>query len=185
MDIYKSSLPGVLILAPAASRDDRGFFLELYRESMLGDVRFVQDNFSFSKAGVLRGLHFQEPNAQGKLVQVLRGAIFDVAVDVRRGSPTFGKWYGVNLTDVNHQQMYVPPGFAHGFFARQDSDVMYKCTAYYDADSERTIAWDDPSIGIKWSLHVRPAVSERDARAPRLKDAAVLPEYIHHQHQDP
>ena len=173
MDVYETALPGVLVLFPAVSRDERGFFLELYRESTLPQLRFVQDNFSFSKAGVLRGLHYQEsPHKQGKLVQVLRGSIFDVAVDVRRGSPTFGKWHSEKLTEVNHHQMYIPPGFAHGFYARQDSDVMYKCTAYYDAASERSIAWNDPDIGIKWPAE-NPVLSERDARAPMLRDVMV------------
>ena len=178
MNVYATKLPGVLVIAPAVSRDDRGYFLELYRESDL-HAKFVQDNFSFSKAGVLRGLHFQEPNAQGKLVQCLRGSIFDVAVDIRKGSPTFGKWHGETLSELNHRQVYIPPGFAHGFLARQDSEVLYKTTAYYHAESERSIVWNDPEIGIEWPPlgRGRLSVSDRDAKAPLLKDVKHLPEF--------
>lgn len=178
MDVYKTTLPGVHIFAPAVYCDKRGFFFEMHRASDMPDVKFVQDNFSFSEGGVLRGLHYQEPNGQGKLVQVLRGSIFDVAVDIRRGSPTFGKWFGTNLTDVNHRQLYIPPGFAHGFLAECNSYVVYKCTEYHDVESERSIAWNDPTIGIDWPHSGKsPVISDKDANAPLLLNATKLPEY--------
>ena len=161
--------------------DERGFFLETYnagrfRELGIGDA-FVQDNHSRSRRGVLRGLHYQEPNAQGKLVRCSSGAIYDVAVDIRVGSPTFGKWYGVELSGENRRMLWVPPGYAHGFCAlTDDADMIYKCTALYDAKSDRAIAWNDPAIGIRWPL-ADPIVSAKDAAAPHLAEATVLPTY--------
>ena len=138
---------------------------------------FVQDNHSRSAKGVLRGLHYQEPNAQGKLVRCTRGAIFDVAVDIRRGSPTFRQWFGIELSDANKLMLWVPPGFAHGFCAMEDgSDLVYKCTTLYDPTSDRAILWNDPEIGIEWPI-AEPVLSEKDTKAPRLADATALPVY--------
>ena len=169
-----------MLLQPKVYRDDRGFFLESYRVDRfraagIPDV-FVQDNHSRSQRGVLRGLHYQEPNAQGKLVRCPRGAIFDVAVDIRRGSPHFGKWYGVELNEANQQMIWVPAGFAHGFCAlADDSDVIYKVTALYDASADRSIVWNDPDIGIEWPIDPADAiVSAKDLAGSRLRDA-VLP----------
>jgi dTDP-4-dehydrorhamnose 3,5-epimerase len=170
-----------LLLEPKIWSDDRGFFLETYhierfREAGIG-AEFVQDNQSRSQRGVLRGLHYQEPNAQGKLIRCSRGAMFDVAVDIRVGSPQFGKWFGVELNDENQQILWVPAGFAHGFCAlTDDCDVTYKCTAFYDPGTERTIVWNDPDIGIEWPIS-EPRLSTKDAMAPRLKDAQVLPRF--------
>lgn len=170
-----------MLLEPKIWSDDRGFFLETYhierfREAGIG-AEFVQDNQSRSQRGVLRGLHYQEPNAQGKLIRCSRGAMFDVAVDIRVGSPQFGKWFGVELNDENQQILWVPAGFAHGFCAlTDDCDVTYKCTAFYDPGTERTIVWNDPDIGIEWPIS-EPRLSTKDAMAPRLKDAQVLPQY--------
>ena len=181
MDVIPTALDGVLLLKPRVFADERGFFLETYnartfREAGLPES-FVQDNHSRSRRDVLRGLHYQEPNAQGKLVRCVRGAIWDVAVDIRRGSPSFGKWIGVDLTEENRSMLWVPPGFAHGFCGLSDeSDVIYKCTALYDAASDRSIAWNDPDIGIQWPLE-GPLLSPKDAAAPRLKDAEALPEW--------
>jgi dTDP-4-dehydrorhamnose 3,5-epimerase len=137
----------------------------------------VQDNFSRSSKGILRGLHFQEPNAQGKLVQVLAGAVYDVAVDIRRGSPTFGRWVGVELSADNRRQLWVPPGFAHGFCVLSESaDFHYKCTDFYSPTSEHGIAWNDPDLGIPWPV-TSPLLSAKDSAAPRLKDAPLLPTY--------
>ncbi len=153
MNITKTSLPGVLILEPRVFGDDRGFFMETFnaarfREHGLPDV-FVQDNHSRSGRDVLRGLHYQLPNPQGKLIGVVRGAIFDVAVDIRRGSETFGQWVGVELSEDNRRQLWVPEGFAHGFCTVSDTaDVVYKCTALYDGPNDRVIRWNDPELGI-------------------------------------
>lgn len=136
---------------------------------------FVQDNHSRSVRGVLRGLHYQEPNPQGKLVRCIRGALFDVAVDIRKGSPQFGKWVSAELSEDNKRMLWVPPGFAHGFCAISDvADLVYKVTALYDAKSDRSILWSDPDIGITWPFS-KPSLSPKDAAAPRLKDATVLP----------
>lgn len=181
MDVIKTALPGVLLLKPKVFADVRGFFLETFNArtfaaaGLPGD--FVQDNHSRSQEGVLRGLHYQEPNGQGKLVRCTRGSIWDVAVDIRVGSPSFGKWYGVELSEANNLQLWVPAGFAHGFCATaSDTDVIYKCTALYDAASDRGIAWNDPDIGIEWPVR-EPLLSSKDAAAPRLRDAPVLPKY--------
>ena len=138
---------------------------------------FVQDNHSRSAKGVLRGLHYQEPNAQGKLVRCTAGAIFDVAVDIRKGSPHFGKWFGLELSEENKKLLWVPPGFAHGFCAITDTaDLVYKCTEFYSPENDRSILWNDPDIGIEWPIR-DPVLSAKDAIAPRLKDATVLPKY--------
>jgi len=182
MKVLETSIPGLLILEPRVFGDDRGFFMETFHAKKYADAGipgpFVQDNFSRSARGTLRGLHFQEPQAQGKLVQVLAGAVYDVAVDVRRGSPTFGKWEGVELSAQNRRQLWVPPGFAHGFCVLSDSaDFHYKCTALYAPETERAIAWNDPDLAIAWPLSGPPLLSPKDAAAPRLQDAPVLPVY--------
>ena len=181
MKAIATDLPEVLIIEPRVFADGRGFFLETYhaekfREIGISDA-FVQDNHSRSMRGTLRGLHYQEPNAQGKLVRCTRGAMWDVAVDIRVGSPTFRKWVGVELSEENKRMLWVPVGFAHGFCSlTDDCDVIYKCTDVYSPDSERGIVWNDPDIGIEWPIE-DPRLSSKDAAAPRLKDAAVLPRY--------
>ena len=162
-------------------RDERGFFYEAFNqrdfEERVGySVDFVQDNHSRSKKGVLRGLHYQlRPAEQGKLVSVTRGAIFDVAVDVRRSSPQFGKWVGHQLDEDDFHQFWVPPGFAHGFLVLSDvADVLYKATSYYAPDLDRSIRWDDAAIGIDWPLHGSPMVSPKDASAPSLAEAELF-----------
>ncbi len=180
MNITKTSLPGVLILEPRVFGDDRGFFMETYnaarfREHDLPET-FVQDNHSRSARGVLRGLHYQLPNAQGKLVRAVRGTIFDVAADIRKGSPTFGMWVGVELSEENRRQIWVPEGFAHGFCVLSETaDVVYKCTALYDGPNDRVIRWNDPELGIEWPI-TNPLLSPKDADAPTLAKAEQLPE---------
>lgn len=183
MRITPTALPEVLILEPKVFGDERGFFMESYHrrafDAAVGrKVEFVQDNHSRSMHGVLRGLHFQlAPHAQGKLVRVAAGRVFDVAVDVRRGSPSFGRWVGTELSADNRLQLWIPPGFAHGFLVLSDSaDFLYKTTDYYAPSCERAIRWDDPKIGIDWPLiGVRTTVSPRDLAAPLLQDAPELP----------
>lgn len=176
MKIVETSLPGVLLLEPKVFGDARGFFIETWRESLLQqagiDIRFVQDNHSRSQRGVLRGLHYQLVQPQGKLVRVSRGAVYDVAVDVRIGSPHFGQAFGAILDDVDHRMMYVPPGFAHGFCVLSDvADFLYKCTDYYHPASEQGIAWNDPDIGIAWpDMGMAPTLSAKDQVTLRLKD---------------
>ncbi len=181
MNVIQTGLPGVLILEPKVFADERGFFLETYHAARFREAGiaapFVQDNHSRSKRGVVRGLHYQEPNAQGKLLRCTRGVLFDVAVDIRRGSPTFGRWFALELTEQNMRMLWVPPGFAHGFCALTDeADLIYKCTELYAPRHDRSILWNDPDIGIAWP--VKDAVlSPKDADAPRLKDAAPLPRW--------
>ena len=169
------AIPGPCILAPDVFGDPRGYFKETFRASLLdplGITGFVQDNESRSGKGVLRGLHYQlEPHAQAKLVRCLRGAIFDVVVDIRQGSPTFGRWLGYELSEDNHQMFFVPAGFAHGFVTlRDDTIVQYKQSAYYAPDYERGIRWDDPEIAIDWPVS-HPQLSEKDKLAPSLREA--------------
>lgn len=174
MIIETTSLPGVLLIKPDVFGDSRGYFLESwnrrrYAEAGL-DRDFVQDNLSLSRRGILRGLHFQNPNAQGKLVQVLRGEVFDMAVDIRQGSPTFGQWYGAILSEANHHQLWVPEGFAHGFCVTSDMALFsYKCTEFYNPATEFSLRWDDPDLGIAWPVE-SPILSAKDQGAPRLKD---------------
>ena len=183
MEVLPTALPGVIEYRPRVFGDDRGFFLESfnarrYAEEGLAES-FVQDNLSRSARGVLRGLHYQHPNAQGKLVQVLEGSVFDVAVDIRRGSPTFGRWVGVVLDAPVVNQLWVPPGFAHGFCVTSETALFqYKCTAYYDPDGDFSLRWDDPDLGIDWPIEA-PVLSGKDARAQRLADVpeAHLPVY--------
>lgn len=175
--VASTDLPGVMVLEPLVHSDERGFFLESFNlrdfESVTGDSpNFVQDNHSRSSFGVLRGLHFQTSRPQGKLVRVVHGAIFDVAVDVRESSPCFGSWAAVELSAENHQQIWVPPGFAHGFLVLSDyAEVLYKTTDFYSPKLERSIRWDDPTIGITWpDLGLDPILSNKDQNAMSLKD---------------
>lgn len=174
MKVTETVLPGVLLIDPEVFGDDRGYFFESYRlpryrSAGIGEA-FVQDNVSFSQRGVLRGLHIQNPNPQGKLVFVLAGAIFDVAVDVRPGSPTFREWVGVELSSTNRRQIYVPPGYAHGFCVVSDTAlVSYKCTDVYNPAAELSIIWNDPSLNIDWPVDA-PVLSGKDARGERLAE---------------
>lgn len=179
MKIVETELPGCLILEPRVFRDERGFFLEswnagAYRKA-LGEWTFVQDNHSRSRRGVLRGLHYQIVQPQGKLVRVVRGAAFDVAVDLRRSSPAFGRWTGVELSEDNIRQFWIPPGFAHGFLALSETvDFLYKTTDYYAPAHERCVAWNDPDIGIAWPAGVTPVLSAKDAAGLPLRQAEVF-----------
>ena len=163
--------------------DARGFFLETFRESLFEQSgvasHFVQDNCSRSRRGTLRGLHYQTVQPQGKLVRVMRGKVFDVAVDIRRGSPNFGQWFGLELDDVDHRMLYIPPNFAHGFLVLSDeADFVYKCTDYYHPQSEQGVIWNDPAIGIVWpDTGVAAALSDKDARLPLLAEQKSLPSY--------
>jgi dTDP-4-dehydrorhamnose 3,5-epimerase len=174
MKILTCELEGLLIVEPDVYGDQRGFFVETwnarrYRDAGI-DATFVQDNFSFSQRGTLRGLHFQNPLAQGKLVSVWQGEVFDVAVDLRRRSRTFGQWHGLALTSENKRQFWVPPGFAHGFAVISETALFhYKCTEIYSPQHELGFRWDDPEVGIKWPV-AAPTLSQRDARAPLLKE---------------
>ena len=174
MNVIPCDIPGLVGVEPKVFGDARGFFMEIwnrerYREAGL-DWNFVQDNVSLSRRGALRGLHFQNPAPQGKLVFVLQGEVFDVAVDIRRSSPTFGRWHGLNLSAENKKQFFVPPGFAHGFAVLSETALFaYKCTEFYTPQHELTLAWNDPDIGIQWPLD-NPQLSEKDTRGPRLKD---------------
>jgi len=182
--LTETSLPGVVLVDLDVFADARGAFLEVFRQERYASLGlpsvFVQDNLSRSVRGVVRGLHFQEPRPQGKLVQVLSGAVFDVVVDIRRGSPHFGRWMSVELDAARPQQLWVPPGFAHGFCALSESaDFLYKCTDTYVAAGDRCIRWDDPAIGIQWpATGVTPILSPKDLAAPTLAEASVLPEYV-------
>lgn len=183
MHIEDTALPGVKVLTPSIFRDERGYFIETYRETLgLGkDVKFVQSNFSNSSPHVLRGLHYQVKKPQGKLVMCLRGSIYDVAVDLRKSSSTFGKWFGVLLDDSTHKMIYVPPGFAHGFMTgTQGAAVSYQCTTLYNEPDSRSIRWDDPTLDIKWPRgnglgQMRdPIVSKKDISASSFLDADVF-----------
>jgi dTDP-4-dehydrorhamnose 3,5-epimerase len=174
MNVIETELPGLLILEPRIFRDARGHFLETWNRERHGDVGvprdFVQDNLSVSARGVLRGLHYQHPSGQGKLVTVLRGEVYDVAVDVRVGSPTFGRWVGLTLAGDDHRQLYIPPGFAHGFVVTGDSAIFsYKCTDFYRPEHEASLAWDDPDLAIAWPV-AAPLLAAKDRDAPRLRD---------------
>ncbi len=180
MKVTPTALPGVVTVDPRVFEDRRGFFFESYHAERYARAglpeRFVQDNHSRSIPGTLRGLHYQLRHPQGKLVRVLRGAIWDVAVDIRRGSPTFGRWVGVELSADNRRQLYVPPGFAHGFCVpTEESEVEYKCTAFYVSEDERGIVWNDPALRITWPIAI-PLLSDKDQNFPQL-DVADLPDY--------
>jgi dTDP-4-dehydrorhamnose 3,5-epimerase len=178
--IVATALPGVLIIEPRVFGDARGFFLESWNARQFAandlDLEFVQDNHSRSARGVLRGLHYQLANPQGKLVRVTRGAVFDVAVDIRRSSPNFGQRIGVELNEANHRMLWVPPGFAHGFLVTSETaDFQYKVTQLYDPADERAIRWDDPAIGIDWpDVGMAPTLSGKDGSAPLLADAEIF-----------
>lgn len=175
MRVLDTSLPGVRLIEPAVHRDSRGFFLESYHERRYTEAgivaRFVQDNYSRSDQHTVRGLHAQLKAPQAKLMRVVVGAIFDVAVDIRVGSPTFGRWFGVTLSSDNFKQLFIPGGFAHGFVVISDyAELEYKCSAFYDPADEISIRWDDPAIGIQWPV-TAPILSARDASAPTLAEA--------------
>jgi dTDP-4-dehydrorhamnose 3,5-epimerase len=181
MDVFGTALPGVLRIEPRVFRDDRGRFFETFhgpRYAAAGiDGPFVQDSVSHSIKGTLRGLHFQQPRGQAKLIQVLSGVVFDVVVDVRRGSPTFRRWIGLELTAESAHQIFIPPGFAHGFVVLSESaDLSYKCSELYAPETERAIQWSDPELAITWPVR-EPLLSAKDATAPRLAEARVLPTY--------
>ncbi|MBC7671353.1 MAG: dTDP-4-dehydrorhamnose 3,5-epimerase [Polaromonas sp.] len=181
MNVITTAIEGVLILEPKVFGDARGFFMESFNQKAFNDavgheVVFVQDNHSRSSKGVLRGLHYQlPPHAQGKLVRVTEGSVFDVAVDIRSGSPTYGLWVGVDLSEHNSRQLWIPPGLAHGFLVTSDSaDFLYKTTDYYAPAAEATIRWDDPDLGIGWPLgHDVPSLSGKDAAGLPLREAIV------------
>jgi len=178
MEVTNLSIAGLKLIQPRVFGDARGYFLETYHQrkhSAAGfNEMFVQDNLSFSTRGVLRGLHYQYPNWQGKLVSVVQGEIFDVAVDIRKGSPTFGKWFGMVLSENNHLQLFVPGGFAHGFCVLSDSaHVSYRCTDFYNPQQEHTLLWNDPEIGIEWPIDA-PLLSDKDAQGKPLH-AAFIP----------
>jgi dTDP-4-dehydrorhamnose 3,5-epimerase len=183
MRAIPTDLPGVIVVEPVVHRDSRGFFLETYHARRYREAgipaTFVQDNHSRSMRGTVRGLHFQVRRPQGKLVRALFGEMYDVAVDVRRGSPTFGRWVGAHLTAENFRQIYVPPGFAHGFCILSEvGEVEYKCTELYDPEDELGIAWNDPQVGVQWPV-AEPLLSAKDKAAPRLADVLDrLPAYV-------
>jgi len=179
--VTSTAIPDVLILEPKVFGDARGFFFESYNETDFKqatglDVKFVQDNHSRSSKGVLRGLHYQlPPHAQGKLVRCVSGAVFDVAVDIRKSSPTFGKWVGVELSEENHKQLWIPPGFAHGFLTLTDAtEFLYKTTDYYAPASDRGVAWNDADIGIQWPARIPSVLSAKDAQCKPLIDVEVF-----------
>jgi len=180
MNIIKTTLPSVLLIEPQVFGDTRGFFLESWNRQTFADLGldldFVQDNHSRSAKGVLRGLHYQLNQPQGKLVRVVSGAVFDVAVDLRKSSPHFGQWVGYELSADNRRMLWIPPGFGHGFLVLSDSaDFLYKTTAYYAPQWDRGVRWDDPGIGVQWPLDGAPALSAKDQTLPLLQDAEVYP----------
>lgn len=183
MKVLPTALEGILIIEPDVFGDERGYFMETFHRKRYQqegvDTEFVQDNLSFSAKGVLRGLHYQFPRAQAKLVQVIKGEVSDVMVDIRKGSPTFGKWLRVDLSDKNMRQIYIPEGFAHGFCVLSDTAFLsYKCSDLYAPDSEGGILWSDPDLGIGWPVN-HPLLSEKDSQYPCLKDISLdrLPVY--------
>jgi dTDP-4-dehydrorhamnose 3,5-epimerase len=180
--VTPTDIPEVLVLEPKVHRDERGFFLESWRQDQLPPhgivARFVQDSHSHSIQGTLRGLHYQLESPQGKLVRVVSGEVFDVAVDLRRSSPTFGRWVSGTLSGKNHRQLWIPPGFAHGFYVLSESaDLLYKCTEYYAPAQDRSLKWNDPELAIPWPLISgrAPLLSTKDAAAPRLQEAPSYP----------
>lgn len=180
MKVTPTKLPEVLMLEPKVFADDRGFFMEswnarTFREATGLDVNFVQDNHSRSARNVLRGIHYQVVKPQGKLVRVVTGAVFDVAVDLRRSSPDFGKWVGVELSAENKRQLWIPPGFGHAFVVLTEAaDFLYKTTEYWDSESERSIIWSDPAIGVQWPIKNTPVLASKDAAAPLLASAEIF-----------
>lgn len=185
MEVKATTIPEVLVLAPKVFQDERGFFFESFNQRVFdaavqtpvtSPVTFVQDNHSRSQQGILRGLHYQLQQTQGKLIRVISGEIYDVAVDIRRSSPTFGQWVGVVLSGENKLQLWVPPGFAHGFYVLSPTaDVLYKATDFYHPASERSLAWDDPTLAIDWPLTAAPSLSGKDRAGLTLDQAEVFP----------
>ena len=181
MLIVNTEIPKVIIITPKVFKDDRGFFLESFNQKVFAEkvgitTKFVQDNHSRSQHNVLRGLHYQIIQPQGKLVRVVVGKIFDVAVDIRKSSPTFGQWVGCELSAENQEQIWIPPGFAHGFLVLSDvAEVIYKTTDYYCPQGERTLLWNDPDIGINWPLSAPPVLSAKDQVGKTLKEIEVFP----------
>jgi dTDP-4-dehydrorhamnose 3,5-epimerase len=178
MKIIATKIPDVKIIEPTVFGDERGFFMETWQQKQFEELvtgkptQFVQDNHSKSKKGILRGLHYQTQNTQGKLVRVVSGEVFDVAVDIRKGSPTFGEWVGVYLSEQNKRQLWVPEGFAHGFYVTSDeAEFVYKCTNYYDPNSEVSIKWDDETLGISWPIKGTAAVSEKDSQGLKFSES--------------
>jgi dTDP-4-dehydrorhamnose 3,5-epimerase len=179
MNIVTTDNPSVLLIEPKVFEDERGFFFESYNHQKfterVGEVTFVQDNHSLSKKSVLRGLHYQLVKPQGKLVRVAAGSIFDIAVDIRKSSPSFGKWVGYELSSSNKRQLWIPPGFAHGFLVLSEvAEVLYKTTDYYYPQGERTILWDDPDLAIEWPLDDSPIISNKDASGKLFQAAEVF-----------
>ena len=183
MKVIETAIPGLLVLEPKVFGDARGFFMEsfnakAFREATGLDVDFVQDNHSRSARGVLRGLHYQIEQAQGKLVRVTRGSVFDVAVDLRKSSASFGQWVGVELSEENNRQFWIPPGFAHGFLVTSDSaDFLYKTTDYYAPQHERSLLWNDPTVGVEWPLHLldgEPLLSAKDVAGKVLAECETF-----------
>lgn len=177
MKIIATKIPDVKIIEPTVFGDERGFFMETWQQKQFEELvtgkptQFVQDNHSKSKKGILRGLHYQTQNTQGKLVRVISGEVFDVAVDIRNGSPTFGEWVGVYLSEQNKRQLWVPEGFAHGFYVTSDeAEFVYKCTNYYDPNSEVSIKWDDETLGISWPIKGTAVVSEKDSQGLKFSE---------------
>lgn len=181
MNVIETAIEGALILEPRVFGDDRGFFMETWNARGFAaaglDLQFVQDNHSRSSRGVLRGMHYQAPGPQGKLVRVTAGAVYDVAVDMRRSSPTFGKWFGVELSAANKRMFWVPEGLAHGFLCLEDgTDFLYKCTALYEPANEHSLLWNDPEVGIEWPLgDIVPQLSAKDQAGLPFAQAATLP----------
>lgn len=180
MKIIETRIPDIKLLEPIVFQDERGFFMETFRESWFRDnvskVTFVQENHSKSKQGVLRGLHYQTENTQGKLVRVISGVIFDVAVDLRESSPTFGQWVGEILSEENKRQLWIPQGFAHGFYVLSEkAEFIYKCTDYYNPKAEHSIIWNDKDINIQWPSGITPQLSDKDKLGKTLKQAVTFP----------
>ncbi|NRA80028.1 MAG: dTDP-4-dehydrorhamnose 3,5-epimerase [Pseudoalteromonas sp.] len=178
MKIIDTLIPDVKILEPNVFGDDRGFFMETFRETWfkenIADVNFVQDNHSKSKQGILRGLHYQTENTQGKLVRVISGEVFDVAVDIRKGSETYGHWVGEYLSAENKRQLWVPAGFAHGFYVTSESaEFVYKCTDYYNPNAEVSIMWNDKNLSIEWPLDIEPTLSNKDKNGIPFKECTL------------
>ncbi|MDW2056798.1 dTDP-4-dehydrorhamnose 3,5-epimerase [Vibrio sp. 506] len=181
MKVIDTKIPDVKIIEPKVFGDERGFFMETWNQKRFEELvtgkptTFVQDNHSKSKKGILRGLHYQTENTQGKLVRVVSGEVFDVAVDIRKNSPTFGQWVGVYLSAENKRQLWVPEGFAHGFYVTSDeAEFVYKCTDYYNPQVEQSILWDDKDININWPLDTKPQLSEKDMKAKRISEIDCL-----------
>ncbi|WP_064669100.1 dTDP-4-dehydrorhamnose 3,5-epimerase [Vibrio nigripulchritudo] len=177
MKVIDTAIPDVKIIEPAVFGDERGFFMETWQQKKFEELvtgkptQFVQDNHSKSKKGILRGLHYQTENTQGKLVRVVSGEVYDVAVDIRDGSETFGQWVGVYLSAENKRQLWIPEGFAHGFYVTsQEAEFVYKCTDYYNPEAEISLAWDEPTIGIKWPLDKVPLLSDKDNKGIQLEE---------------